>query len=600
MFTLRVPTMPTLPQILELERIIIVDQTGEAIPTGNSNSCACLVAEFLKGPFVPSQVTGGGDIQARYIGVPSYVDRLSQSAAGVQDGSGVYFDGNGYAELLGKSFRGLVLQRVDCDMMVADTADSAKAVVNFTVYIHADDLATSVTNKDILIPAGTRFADAAIDSATGVVALSQDIINPKGTTVNTNTPPTGYAGRVVVDETFTNENDTAGPTAFFVKGTTLAQAALDTVIDSEIPGYSSIIGTDVADKPSTTTTAGEATAIYAAFTGTKPSPDTLANRIFTRYPAAIDATLPGTDTTVKIKDVWSARMWTSTCTGADDQNKVVRAKLWTNAKDSSRSGPGRRAYVHVGPCLTNTSSAIATKKAEVQALYGGSGSGEFTGVHADKVCISFPHVQVYSEALSRAITMSPSGFRAAMRNNLPEEYQTGVGSPENEPIQGVTTLETAFAANPMVEDDYKLMRACGVGVLVKDKVNGWWFYSSVTAVDPDSYPTRVLDNRRAFADFLQDTYIDIAAPYAKKPGTTERVDAITSGVEEFQRGLLSPEQPSLQRIEAYSVDAVSGNTPELTALGIRVFRVSTRMLGDLNDIIFQTNIGPTVTITQVQ
>jgi hypothetical protein len=375
---------------------------------------------------------------------------------------------------------------------------------------------------------------------------------------------------------------------------------LDTVIDSAIPGSSSIISTEVADKPSTTDTAGAASGIFAAFSGTVPSIDTLANRIFTRYLPAIDRTRPGTDETIPIKDVWSARAWTSTMTGADSQNKAVRAKLWANAQDSSRSGPGRRCYVNAGPCLSNTPTAVANKKTEVQSMYGGSTSAEFTGEAADRVCISFPYVLVYSEALSRAIPVGPSGFRVAMRNNLPEEYQTSVGSPENSVIQNISALEPAFAASPLVEDDYKLMRKCGVGVLVKDRKLGWWFYSAVTAVDQDTFATRMYDNRRAFADLIQDTLISISTPYAKKPGTTERVDAITSEVEIFELLLLSPEQPSLQRIEAYSVDAKSGNTPELTSLGIRVFRVNTRMLGDLNDIIFEAAVGPTVTITQIQ
>lgn len=595
MFTLRVPTMPTLPQILELERIIIVDETGPAIPTGTANNNACLVGEFLKGPFFPSQVVSGGDILSRYVGVPAYIDRMSQTAAGVQNGSGVYFDGNGFVELLGKRFAGLVLQRVDCDMMVADVGDSAKAIVKFTAYIHTSDLTGTVTNKDITIPAGTRFGDDVLASATGIVALSQDILIPQGTTVNVTTPPTNFAGRVVVNYTFTNANGTAGATAFFVKGTTLALGAVDTVIDSAIPGSSSIIGSGAGDAPSTTDTAGVATAIYAAFSGTVPSTDTpLANRIFTRYLAAIDRTLPGSDLTSSIKDVWSARTWTSTMTGVDDQNKAVRARLWQNAKDSSRSGPGRRSYANLGPCLASDPTIIAAKKTAVEAL-----SAEFTGLDADRMCLSFPYAQVYTEALNRAVPVGPSGFRCCMRNNLPEEYQTSVGSPENSVIQGITDLEPAFAANPLVEDDFKAMKAAGVGVLVKDRTAGWWFYSGVTAVDPATYPTRVADNRRSMADFIQDTLIQIATPYAKHPGTTERVDAITAADKEFLEGLKSPTQPSLQRIEDYSFDPNSGNTPDLTALGIRVFRVRVRMLGDLNDIIFETSIGSTVSVVQV-
>jgi hypothetical protein len=45
------------------------------------------------------------------------------------------------------------------------------------------------------------------------------------------------------------------------------------------------------------------------------------------------------------------------------------------------------------------------------------------------------------------------------------------------------------------------------------------------------------------------------------------------------------------------VDPKSGNTPALTAVGIRTIIVKVRMLGDMDAIVFMTQIGPTVDTT---
>lgn len=624
MFTLRVATMPTLPQILELERIIVIDQTGPVLPVGVSPGKACLVAEFLKGPFKPKEVVSGGDILSTYVGNLLWLDRISQSGinpAGVgwaQDGSGGEWDGNGWMELKGKRFRSLVLQRVDCDMQT--TVGGVKGFLKFAVTIGTPDQTSSKTNKDIYIPAGTRFADVALGTETNIVALSQDLLIPKGTAVTANqvvisslaaagvhsckqdedtglltvqlkpdgtgTPYIGASGQI-------------GPTAFFVKGKDATGGVkIDVPIDVAIPGVDATTVIAVGTV-STVDASGLASDVYAACTGAAPGVDNLANRIYTRYAEAVDKTLPGRDETNNITDIWAARNWATNLGGAAPQDTVLRKKLWENAVNSSRSGRGRRAYVCSHPAISVGSTDRTAAIADVKKLYAGAtGTAEFTGVDADRVCISFPFAMVFSSEYNRAINISACGSRVCMRNNLPEEYQTSVGTSENASIQDLLQLEAAFAANPLVESDFVALKAAGVGVLVKDRPNGWWFYSGVTAVDPGTQSTRVADNRRAFADFVQDTLIQIASVYSKKPGTTERMDAITGEIESFMESLLSPHNKSLQRIEAYLVDPKSGNQPNMTALGIRIIIVKCRMLGDLNDIIFNTEIGPTVTITQ--
>jgi len=565
-FVSRVTSTPPLNVITEIEQIIIVDQTGPAVSVGVSPGAVCLVGEFLKGPFDPAEVFTSGEIFGNYGGMSRLLSQNAVDATTrVQDGSGVFFDGNGIAALLGKTFRRLVLQRTDNDMTTTD-GGTTKALVEFTVDIDVSDQdadTPTITGRDILIPAGTRFGNAVLSTATKIVALSQDITIPKGTTIT--------AGKVTVDETFTNGNGTLGATAFFVKGvdaTTAGTDLIDTAIDTAIPGSLSTI--DVTPT-STITPAGAATDVFAAGVGA-----TLALRNASRYATAIDKTMPTKAPMEDITHIWSAR-----------NTSTIRAALWTNAKNASGQARGRSAHVAADPATAATSAAATTAKTNAKALAG----AEFPGEDGDRVTVNFPHVKVFSADLNQNILMAPDGFKAMMSNQLPEEYQTSVQSGLMQTIQGV---EDAFEANPLVKADYISFKANSLSAIRRDRSQGWQFQSAVTAVDPDAYPTRVKDNRRRFADLVQDTLVQLAGPYQKFPGTTERLDALVGAIETFCTTLLSPNNPSLQRIEGFRVDPKSANTPALTGIGIYIIIVKVRMLGDLDYMVFQTQIGPTV------
>jgi hypothetical protein len=209
--------------------------------------------------------------------------------------------------------------------------------------------------------------------------------------------------------------------------------------------------------------------------------------------------------------------------------------------------------------------------------------------------VNFPYTAIFSTDLGRNIYIAPAGWKASLFNQLPEEFESGVANSFMQTIQG---LEPAFAANALVRADYVSFKAKGLSAILRDKQVGWWFQSSIMATNPTLYPTRVKDNRRRFADFFQDTLVNIGAPYNKFPGTIERVDSIVGEIDSFGSSLLSASNPAQQRIDGYSIDPVSGNTRQLIAVGIRTFKVKVRMLGDLDDIVFETNIGPTVEIEQ--
>jgi hypothetical protein len=132
MFTLRTTQMPSLAQLLQIEQIVAVDLAGPNLPASPGAAQACLVGEFPQGPFTPQLILSTGDITALFQSDPSKLELLSQGSFATtigglgddNDGAGIAFDGNGFAELKGKTFSGLVIQRVDSDIIVAGDGSS--------------------------------------------------------------------------------------------------------------------------------------------------------------------------------------------------------------------------------------------------------------------------------------------------------------------------------------------------------------------------------------------------------------------------------------------------------------------------------------------
>jgi len=605
MFILRVTEMPSLAKLKELERIVAVDNAGVNQAVGPGQGRACVVGECLQGPFVPTIVNSPSDISGYFVSsTQSRFTLLSQGgfnpASAVQDGSGIAFDGNLWAELKGKTFSGLVIQRVDCDMVTADSS-TTKVFIKFDVAIDAADVTAGVTNKDIIIPSGQRFADQAIGTATKIIATSQQVRIPAGTTVTDSAVTCGVnftqdASSGVL--TYASSGATTGVTAFFVKGTKATTAGtdrIDTAVDTAIPGVASVIGGTIVTVGAN---GSSADAYAAAGGGAAPTSDTLANRILACYASAIDKTLPGVDATNDIIAIWSARNYLATTT---DGFKSLRAKLWSNAKESSKIGRGRVACVTTAPALGSTSSDATTAKAVYTGLRSADG---ITGDDADRFWCSGPFVQVFSSELNADITISPCGFRAAMKTNLfndgKSEYQTSVGSPENAPIQSIDAQEACFAANPLQESDYVAMRAAGVSWLVRDRNAGWWFYSGVTMANQLTAANRVADNRRGFADEVQDVIFGLASSYSKKPGTADRADAFTAEMTAYIDKLKGPPIGD-SRAKDYQVQdgEEAGNNDSLNAQGVYLFQVLVQMYGDMNTIVINTMIGPNVIIAQV-
>lgn len=608
MFILRTTEMPTLQKLQELERIVIIDSAGPNAPVVAKAGKACLVGEFVQGPHVPTAIGSSGELTEYYMNDPNKFSLISQGSfdptVDDQNGTGVAFDGNGWAELKGKTFNGLVIQRVDTDMVVADSS-VAKAYISFTITVNAAEITSGVTNKDIVIPAGTRFADNTLATATVIIATSQRIRIPAGTTCG---------GSLTFAMSFTQNLDTGeltwtgstaqpcGATAFFVKGKTIGIAGIDTLIDTALPGVNA--GTVISGVPSTINSAAAATAIYAP-AGGGAQPATLADCIATQYvgtatvAGAISKTQAGTEVTNDIIAIWSARNFKlATITPV-----MMRAALWTNVKNSSGTGRGRVACVTAAP---SKDTLTASRTAAIALYTGMRTSDTATGADADRFWACGPYQQVYSSELARNIVISACGYRAAEKvalfNDGRSQYLTSCGKPFNDPIQGIDSQEPAFALNPLIESEFVTMKAAGISWLVKDRSAGWWFYSGLTMADPTStYANRIDDNRRSFADEIQDVTFGLAAGYAKLPGTTERQDAFAGDMKAYLDSLVNPGPGIEQRALAYEVKdgADAGNTAALNARGIFIFEASVQMWGSFKNIVIRSMVGTDVVITQV-
>lgn len=546
-YLLRVTKLPSLAEISKIPQIVIVDNTGPAIPLGVSVGLTMLVGEFLKGGFAPQEVTSGGQFTNLYGGISS---QFSQDATGIQNAGGVNYNGNGALQILSKSFRRLGITRVDTEVVTTD-GGSTKATIAVTLTIAAADQAAGLTNKDIVVPGGTRFGNSGtFAGATAVVACSQDVLIPKGSTVTAN-------------------QVTVSVNAYVVKEVepivAIAPAAITSVIDPALSNVSN--GTSI-------TGVTNATALWPPGTGT-----TLSARIETRYLVAIIATLPNNDSTQDITAIWAAR-----------RSTLIRQALSANATSSSEIGRGRVAVLSVDP------AANATPAGAAAALTAAAALASSESLQSDRVMLTGPHTKIFSADLGITVPLNPDGWAACILSNFANERNPGA-NPQGL-LNAIASLEDAFVANPPAKQDYVNLLAGGVSPLQKDRQVGWWLVNGITAVNPTLQATRVPMKRRRMADEIQDSIADISAAYQKEPATTERVDSFISELETYLAILKSDNNPAAQRIQDFAVDGVTLNDPNLTALGIYTIGISVRLLASMDDIVFQTTIGETVTIPQ--
>lgn len=551
-FFLRVLTFPPLNQIVAVPQIVVIDRTGPTISFGTKPGAACLVGEFTAGTFVPTEVFTQQDVISQYTGDGHIYPYLSQdgSSPPIQNGTQVNYNGNGMLALLSKTFQRLILQRVDTEAVTTDQG-TVRATLSVTVTVAtADQDGSGNTNKDIVIPAGARFGDTAFAGATRVFAASGSFTIPKGTALTANAVTVQvpcFPIRVVEPVVAT------------------AASSVATVIDPVLPNVAA-----------TTVISGvtNATTLWPQGVGT-----TLAARIESQYIPAISRTLPSNAPMDSIVILWAAR-----------RAVTIRQALVQNAVDSSNMcRTGRVACVSAEPAA-GPSSAQAT--AAITAAIALAGSDNYVQP-ADRAIICFPMSKIFVPDFGIKVVVNSDSWMATTLANFAEEVNPGAA---NLYIQAIVELEDAFVNNPLLKQAHISLIAGGVAALYHDTDVGWQFMQGVTAANPVTFPTRVPIKRRRMADLIQGGLAQLATPYQKGPATTENVDAFVGSTHSFLESLKSTDLPAAQRIVDYFIDEKSGNTPALNSQGVFVYKYYVQLLPSQDYIVFDTQIGETVTI----
>lgn len=192
------------------------------------------------------------------------------------------------------------------------------------------------------------------------------------------------------------------------------------------------------------------------------------------------------------------------------------------------------------------------------------------------------------------IDVTSDTLLACLLSNLQPELNPGQAA---DPVPRIMSPVLGYQRGCPTLDmsDYILFKQYGVCALRMDRVSGPIFQSGVTTSLTVGETTI---NRRRMADFVQDS---LAARYnqmAKMIGRQSIKDSLLAETDAFLGDLLSDNNPEAQRIESYSIDDKSPNSPALAARGVWVIKSTVRMLGTLDTLVVMSEVSPdAITVT---
>lgn len=302
------------------------------------------------------------------------------------------------------------------------------------------------------------------------------------------------------------------------------------------------------------------------------------------YAAAMDALLADSDPARSVNVLWCAR-----------KSAAIRTSMRTHVDQKAAFGIA---------CIAVMSPSLGT--VALNSVIGAADPGA-GGNRDERVIYNWPGNRTsVPEAVGFALTGADGSI---VTDGTLDETSDGwaavsmsVLPPENNPAQIADPIPALLApilgfqrgAVPRLGlAEYIALKANGVMALKNERNVGFIFQSGVTtslASGEDQI------NRRRFADFIEDSLADSTQRYAKLP-ITEQWKADVLGIHHaFMDGLLSVNNPSAQRIVAYSIDAKSGNTPQLEAQNIFIEIIRVQMVPLGNTIVLQVAVGPGVNV----
>jgi hypothetical protein len=339
------------------------------------------------------------------------------------------------------------------------------------------------------------------------------------------------------------------------------------------------------------------TAMVEAFAVTNPAALVRMNaaQLDLAYQNAIDATIDMNGVSRDINILVSGR-----------QSTIIRRAVRQNVVQASANGHNGRKGIVRPPIGTARADAMAN-------------TGVGVGVNRDqRVTYMFPgwSIQVPQIAavgeLDGGVGFTDDGvidvgsdtWMMSVRSILPPEQDAGQKlSDTNVGSLNVLALEDAYNSDEsgigLTMEDYIAFEAAGVCAPRVDRDSGALAaHSDVTSVNPLIDSSLVPNLRRYMADFIQDSLSAFGNGQVKKLSTFLRRLAIQNQTQNFLGTLRSADVPESSRIEAFSVDAQSGNTQALLDRGLYVLVTKVKLYQIIKSLVFRTEIGPTVTVTE--
>lgn len=320
------------------------------------------------------------------------------------------------------------------------------------------------------------------------------------------------------------------------------------------------------------------------------APNTTATALLrARYQEALNALLNDDYPTNLISIVTCAR-----------KDSSVQAYLRQHCLTSSSRGMSRM-YVYSPKLTTLTKSTVLGSAAPGVGGSGGAVRNE-RGIYSWPGCQTFiPEMVGTSFDCSDGTTTDDGNIDvamdtwvAALLSNLQPELNPGQAA---EPVPSIFSPIIGYQRGTPTLDmnDYILFKQGGICALRMDRVAGPLLQSGITT-SLTTGETNI--NRRRMADFIQDS---LAARYnqmAKMLGRQSIKDSIVAETDAFFTDLLSENNPEAQRIDSYTIDDKSPNTPALSARGIWIVKSVVRMLPTLDTLVVQSEVSPdAITVT---
>ena len=303
------------------------------------------------------------------------------------------------------------------------------------------------------------------------------------------------------------------------------------------------------------------------------------------YFTSINATLDDAAPLSTINIIWAAR-----------KSNLIRSYLKQNALDASSSSNGRMAIVSPeldvqdsNTVLGDTAPGVGATRDE-RVIYSWPGA-VMSVPEAVNTRLKTADGQTTIDGL---LDVSFDSFLASILSNLPPERNPGQAA---EPVPTVLSpvLGIQRGVTGLELNDYIALRSRGVAALRLDNTVGPILQSGITSSIVSGEKNI---SRRRMADFIQDSVSQRLVQFSKLPLTQSNKDSAVGEVQDFLATLQNLGNPAAQRILDFSIDDRSGNTPESEAAGIFVIIGRVRLIPSMDFIVFQTEIGENVVISQ--